>query len=194
MNLFRKNQVNNLTEEDNTNIRVFGNDDESLRILGQILSNETSRKIIQLLTQEEMYTNQISKRLGIQMNTIIFHLKKLVEVGLVTVTHKQIIKKGVDHKYYKMIPNIFVTSTQPKKEVHANGFLKKFFKEGIKFAAIGFLSIITWKYFVTLHIPEINNNYNLVESTSENLTIPIIIFSIIGVLIYLYLKKRKKGL
>ena len=133
-----------MTEENNTKIRVFGNDDESLKILGQLLSTETSRKIIQLLTQEEMYINQISKKLGIQMNITIFHLKKLEELGLLIVTHKQIVKKGVDHKYYKMVPNMFVTATQTKKEVHENEFLKKFFKEGVKFLTVTIAVITTW--------------------------------------------------
>lgn len=136
-------KVEGKDNEGNTKIKVFGTDDESLKTLGQLLSNETSRKIIQVLTQEEMYTNQISKKLGIQMNITIFHLKKLEELGLVTVTHKRIVKKGVDHKYYKMIPNMFVTSTQTKKEVHKNGFLKKFFKDNVKILTVS-LVFASW--------------------------------------------------
>lgn len=176
---------------------MFGNDDESLRILGQLLSSETSRKIIQLLIQEEMYTNQISKRLGIQMNTISFHMKKLVEVGLVTVTHKQIIKKGIDHKFYKMVPNIFVTATLPKKEIHENGFLKKIFKEGIKLTVIAIASFFVWDIFnitdetspgkIVLN----NKTYPHPEVFTELLILVPIIIIVCGIIL-IWFKKIKK--
>jgi len=177
-----------LTDENSTEIKVFGNDDESLKTLGQLLSSETSRKIIHLLTREEMYTNQISMKLGIQMNTTVFHLKKLVEVGLVTVTHKKIVKKGVDHKYYKMVPNMFVTSTQSKKEVHENGFLKKFFKDGIKFASIG---ILTFSVFMITDFKRFlyPNEFAL---DFPVLVIPLTVL-IIGLIIERILSRKKKG-
>ena len=178
-----------MTDENSTEIKVFGNDDESLKTLGQLLSSETSRKIIQLLTQEEMYTNQISKKLGIQMNTIVFHMKKLVEVGLVTVTHKQIVKKGVDHKYYKMMPNIFVTSIQSKKEIHENGFLKKFFKEGIKFSFIPIIAIMS---LFTQHTFD-NSGLDVAKSNNDVIIIGLIIIIIGLIAERIYFQKKKKG-
>lgn len=190
--------MNNLAD-DIIEIKVFGNDDESLKVLGQLLSNETSRNIIQLLTQEEMYTNQISNRLEIQMNITIFHLKKLVDLGLVMVTHKQIVKKGVDHKYYKMVPNMFVTSTQTKKEVHENGFLKKFFKEGVKLTVIGVASFFVWEIFdksqkFSKEKISLNNKvYPLPQDLIEPLIwVPVIII-VCGILLIWFRKLRKKG-
>ena len=179
-----------MAEEDITEIKVFGNDDESLKTLGQLLSNETSRKIIQLLTHKEMYTNQISKKLGIQMNITIFHLKKLVELGLLIVTHKQIVKKGVDHKYYKMVPNMFVTSTQPKKELHENGFLKKFFKDGIKFTSIILATIISFFIYDELDIEAVLGYPSDVKDLSLEIPFLVIIF---GLIILLILKKNRKN-
>lgn len=162
--------------DDNTDIRVFGNDDESLRILGQLLSSETSRKIIQILIKEEMYANQISNKLGIQINTILFHLKKLADLGLVTVTHKQIVKKGVDHKYYKMIPNIFVTVTLPKKEIHEKGFLKRIFRDGVKFTIIGIAGIIS---FIIPHEFYSRNTWSGLYIENElSLELPLLVITI----------------
>lgn len=131
-------------DEKENKIKVFGNDEESLKILGQLLSNETSRKIIGLLTEKEMYTNEISKTLGIQMNLTIHHIQKLEEIGLLTVRHKPIVRKGVDHKFYKVIPNLFVTQSHTTQEMQDNKFFKKFFKEGIKFAVIAFVGAASW--------------------------------------------------
>lgn len=129
--------------EKNT-VKVFGNDDESLKILGQLLSNETSRKIIHILIKEEMYANQISKELGITMNLTLFHIKKLEELGLLIVTHKKIIKKGVDHKYYKMIPNLFVSPNNTKEDLAKKNILKSIFKDGVKILVVSICSAVSW--------------------------------------------------
>jgi len=82
---------------------------------------------------KEMYANEISKKLGIQMNLTLFHLHKLERIGIVKITYKKITRKGVEHKHYKMIPTIFISISETKKEIHETGFLKRIFKEGIKF-------------------------------------------------------------
>lgn len=213
----RKNQINNLTEENSTKIKVFGNDDESLKILGQLLSNETSRKIISCLNGNEMYINQISKACGIQMNLVIHHIKKLEEVGLVTITEKPIVRKGVDHKFYKMVPNVFVNTTQTKEEMKENGFFKKFFKDGIKFMAIIIAAITSFKitepYEIThkITIPTESQadvtpfSSESINGTASYVTTEIIVgdvlsqFFITGIIITLGLflilinKKRKKS-
>lgn len=136
-----------MTDKDITKIKVFGNDEDSLKTLGQLLSNETSRKIISCLNGNEMYINQISKTCGIQMNLTIHHIKKLEEVGLVSVVEKPIVRKGVNHKFYKMVPNIFVNTTQTKQEMKEKGFFKRFFKDGVKIAGVGLSTWFILRFF-----------------------------------------------
>lgn len=136
--------VNNL-EEESLETKIFGYDDESLRDLGNILSNISSRKIIKLLINKEMYVNEIAYTLGIKPNVVIFHIKKLVKTGLVTVTNKELKRKGIKHKHYRMTTlNFFVNIDKTQTEIHESGFLKRIFKEGIKFASIVIAGIISW--------------------------------------------------
>ena len=47
-------------KEDNENfdkIKIFSSEDEKLKLLGELLSNKSSRDIIKLLIDKEMYTN-----------------------------------------------------------------------------------------------------------------------------------------
>lgn len=157
-----------MDSNDTKDIKVFGSDDESLKLLGHLLSNETSRKIIGLLIENEMYTNQISKKLAISMSLVTHHLKKLEEIGVVTVTKKPIIRKGIEHKFYKMIPNLFVATNQTKEEMHQNGFFKKFFKDGIKFAVIAFAGFTSWISATT---------NDMFQSGSEGITESIVVKS-----------------
>lgn len=131
-------------KEDNESfdkIKVFSSDDEKLKILGELLSNKSSRDIIRLLIEKEMYTNEIAKKLDIRPNLVIHHLQKLEKAGLLEVSEKKIIRKGNDHKHYKMIPNFFISPNNSKQEFKKKGILKKIFRESVKLLSIGAIGI-----------------------------------------------------
>lgn len=70
------------TKEDDDNfnkIKVFSSEDEKLKLLGELLSNKSSRDIIKLLMNEEQYTNEMANKLDLRPNLVIHHLKKLEE-------------------------------------------------------------------------------------------------------------------
>lgn len=131
--------------EENENfdkIKVFSSEDDKLKVLGELLSNKSSRDIIRLLTEKEMYTNEIAKKLDMRSNLVIHHLKKLEELGLLEIDNKKITKKGNDHKYYRMVPNLLVSISQTNYEIKENGFLKRIFKKRIKYFVLGFFVIL----------------------------------------------------
>ena len=125
-------------------IKVFSSEDEKLKLLGELLTNKSSRDIIKLLMNEEHYTNEIANKLDLRPNLVIHHLKKLEELGLLEITNKRIVKKGIDHKYYKMIPGLFIVPNQDKNQIRENGFLKKLFRDGISLTLVAFAGVITW--------------------------------------------------
>ena len=89
-------------------IKVFGADDRSLKLLGELLGNDTSRKIIRCLIEKQMYTNELAIKLNIPISLVMHHLKKLEKVNLVDVEEKQITKRTKTHKFFKMSGKIFV--------------------------------------------------------------------------------------
>lgn len=131
-------------DENLDRIKMFSSDDEKLKILGELLSNKSSRDIIKLLTEKERYANEIANILDIRPSLVVHHLKKLEDVGLLIVTHKKIKKKGIDHKYYKIIPNVFVASIQTKNKIDKHGFIKKFFREGVKILSVSLAAVLSW--------------------------------------------------
>ena len=167
-------------------VKVFDCNDKSLKILGELLSNDTSRKIVKALIEKEMYTNEISNKLNISVSLVIHHLKKLEELGLLEITHKQIVRKGNEHRYFRMVPGLFVI---PNESVEKTGFLKRFFREGIKFASIALVSLISVPLLST------NDSFN-VNTNHEPITyfIPVLIV-LAGIIIersYSYKKKKKE--
>lgn len=130
-------------DENFDKIKVFSSEDEKLKILGELLSNKSSRDIIRLLIEKEMYTNEIAKKLELRANLIIYHLQKMESIGLLEITNKKILRKGEEHRFFK-IPSGMLIVPNESNEIAKNGFLKKIFKEGIKFVAIGFATIISF--------------------------------------------------
>jgi len=131
-----------MSDEDNK-IKVFASDD-NLKSLGELLSNETSRKIIKNLMEHQMYTNEIATKLDIRVSLVIHHLKKLEELGLVQIVDRKIKRKGEKHRFFKIDSDIFVTINKTKNEVEEKGVLKRIFRDGIKFTSILLLGILSW--------------------------------------------------
>lgn len=125
-------------------IKVFSSEDEKLKILGELLSNKSSRDIIKLLMNKECYTNEIAKKLDMRVSLVIHHLKKLRELGLLEVKNKKIVKKGNEHRYYRVAPNLFVVANQTNEEIQEKGMLRKIFREGTKIFVIGIAVISSW--------------------------------------------------
>ena len=172
-------------------IKVFASDDD-LKALGELLSNETSRKIISYLLATETYTNEIATKLDFRVSLVIHHLKKMEKLGFVEISEKKIIRKGEKHRFFKINSDFFITLDKNKQEIHEKGLLKKFFKDGVKFTVLGFISFLAWnlekirnnssefgKYSETGELPPVNEMGNLI--------IPLIII-IIGLVIIIIKK------
>jgi len=192
--------------KDENKIKVFASDD-NLKSLGELLSNETSRKIIMNLMASEMYTNEIATKLDIRVSLVIHHLRKLEELGLLEIIDKKIKRKGEKHKFFKMNFDIFITLDKNKDEIKENGILKRIFKEGIKLCSVFLVTVVGISIFTKANITKpreiIHDNddiiLDLVKIPIENITtfqyewiiIPIVV--IISSVIFIFLKKRKKG-
>ena len=179
-----------MTEAENK-IKVFASDD-NLKSLGELLSNETSRKIIMNLMNNEMYTNEIATKLDIRVSLVIHHLRKLEELGLVEIVDKKIKRKGEKHRFFKMNFDIFITLDKNKEDVDKKGILKRIFRDGIKFTSIGLAAIIS--YIIPQQFYS-KNTWSVLDNMDElSIELPLIII-IIGLAmgrIYSYFKNKKK--
>lgn len=202
-----------IKEENNENfdkIKVFSSEDEKLKVLGELLSNKSSRDIIRLLIENEMYTNEIAKKLELKVNLVIHHLQKMESIGLVEISNKKIIRKGEEHRFFRIPSGMLIFPDKTKDETNG-GLLKKIFKEGVKFASVVIAGVITW--IGTQNIqnnkvdsppiqPDLNINGEVITNvTIENqIQVDIVwstIFTILVIsigLIFIFIKKRKKGL
>lgn len=171
-------------------IKVFTSDNEKLKVLGELLSNKSSRDIIRLLIEKEAYTNEIAKKLGLRPNLAIHHLQKMESIGLLKITNKKITKKGEEHRFFRIPDGIMIFPKKPQE--NKNNLLKKIFRDNIKIIGFGIGILSSW--FVSRQIYLTKDT--LSASGEENITrlfysnydvwIPILIvsgFIIFGILL-----------
>lgn len=126
----------NIPHDLKNHVKIYANNDERMRQLGNILSTAKSRKIYQLLIENELNAKEIGKLLEQDENprlpNLIYHLDKMVKVGLLTVKKRQQRKHGHVLKYYKAVSIIIIlTPDQLEKVSNSKAFfntLQKVFK------------------------------------------------------------------
>ncbi|CAE6494295.1 MAG: winged helix-turn-helix domain-containing protein [Candidatus Nitrosotenuis sp.] len=156
------------------NIKVFSSDDEKLKALGELLSNQSSRNIIRLLIEKEMYTNEIANKLDMRISLVIHHLKKLNELGLLQITNKEIVRKGVKHKHFRVNPSLFLLLNETKENIEDNGLLKRIFKRGVRYSVLGVFFAFAAVYYQFFSIRRPDGTASEITS----LTIPLLIIVI----------------
>lgn len=62
---------------------LFSLDDEKSKNLGEVIANPTSKKIANFLAEKEASETDISKELGIPLNTVEYNLNRLIKAGIV---------------------------------------------------------------------------------------------------------------
>lgn len=108
-------------------IKIFGNDEKSLKLLGELLGNDTSRRIMRYLIVNESYTNQIATKLDLRVSLVIHHLKKLEQLGMIEVSYKEITKKGTKHRFFRMNPYFFLAPNTTPEDICTKGITKFYF-------------------------------------------------------------------
>lgn len=101
----------------------------------KMILGKLSWKILTLLSEEEMYPLEIARKLGVNEQSVYYHIRKLASAGAVAVKREEK-KKGATAKYYKTVSPAFgVEFPQGYKTMRnvslltVNELIQKFFRE-----------------------------------------------------------------
>ncbi|MFB5620474.1 MAG: ArsR/SmtB family transcription factor [Nitrosopumilus sp.] len=131
----------NSENDKNEDIEIISTDDEKIKLVGEIFSNDSSRKILNLLNAgNEMTINEIAQNTDLSLALVTHHLKRMQSAQLVKVSKIGRSIKGNDMKYYSATNQslLIVPSKEPVKSIVNS--LKKF----SKFVAIGLAGFVSW--------------------------------------------------
>ena len=128
-------------QDDGDELRILSSDDEKIKVVGEVLANESSRTIMRVLSgNKEMTINEISQEIDLSIPLVSHHLKKMQQTGVVKISRVGTSVKGHKMNYYSAT-NQSILITPPERKVHSMFHsLRKF----SKFAAIGLAGLVSW--------------------------------------------------
>ncbi|MDE1843449.1 MAG: winged helix-turn-helix transcriptional regulator [Thaumarchaeota archaeon] len=160
----------NKTSEELTDVKekieILSTEDDKIKSIGEILSNDSSRNILKLLLDDTLTANQVAQKAGISLPLAIYHLKKMQDLEIIGVATV----KENDTKYYTSTKFAFIiTSAKTSEMVRTSKSLFNSFKKIYRFAAIGIAGLVSW---VTLQntSPEYSPGMRAPASLNPSLT------------------------
>ena len=126
-------------------VHILSTEDERLKTIGEILSSDSSRKILQLLFNQSFTANQIAQKTDMSLQLVIHHLKKMQSVGVVKITNIGKNTKSHDMKFYTIdkvalviLPSEMSTPAKKSKSLFNS------FNRIHRLATLGGVSIAAW--------------------------------------------------
>lgn len=127
----------NVNKDDD--IEVISTQDERAKIIGEILSNNTSRAILNLLKDEELTLNEIAQKTDSSCSLVTHHLKRMQSSKMIKISRVGRSVKNHKMNYYTaMNRSYLIVPTKAEKTI--TGSAKKF----SRFVAIGLAGLVSW--------------------------------------------------
>lgn len=151
-------------------IEVFSSEDDKLKFLGELLSNESSRQILLLLTNREMPANELSEKTNLRLSLVIHHLNKMQQVGIVKIVKTEKNTKNHDVKYYSAKSGIMIFPKEISEKITKSKSLSISLTKIMRFSVIGIAGLVSW--LITKPTEISNDVWNLGEEYPNTFTDP----------------------
>lgn len=125
-------------------VSIFANDDVNLKVLGDILSNESSRKILSLLVRKEMTVTEMMANTNYALSLILHHLNNMKEAGIVEISKIGKNSKNHDLKYYVAKSAIIILTKEMAEKAKQSKSFQNSLKRLLRFASVGAAAVISW--------------------------------------------------
>src|SRR3989338_8111059 len=112
-------------------------DEDKAKKLANVISSDTCRKILNILTEGNMTETEVAKRLNLPLSTVHYNLKQLVEGGLVKSGEFHYSSKGREVAHYSLVQKYIIIA--PKSDEKLFSRLKGFLPAIAAVALSGFI-------------------------------------------------------
>lgn len=146
-------------------IKIIATDDEKIKSFGELLTNDSSRAILQLLFNEELTALQIAEKTGISLQLVKYHIIKLQDLGIVKVTKIEKNSKSQDMKFYSASKfSMVIVPPKYSEKTRESKLLVRSFRHIYKIAGFGISAGISGLMSLTLLQQGSRNTIELKES------------------------------
>ena len=149
-------------------VEIISTDDIKIKSVGELLSSDSSRNILKLLFSQVLTANQIAQKTDISLPLVIYHLKKMQDMGIVKITNVGKNVKTQDMKYYTSSKfAIVILPSNLTEKAKASKSLANSFKTIYKFASIALAAVATWIVSQTIQKSGLSGNTPTTSTTGS---------------------------
>lgn len=124
-------------------IEIVSLDDERLKILGEELSSETGRAILNCVFQGKPTAGEIASTLNLSLPLVIYHLERLMKTTIIKIAGVELNSRGREKKVYGAKKVAIVIQLNPN-DANLKRRLRRLFILSASVTAIGVMSA-TWQ-------------------------------------------------
>ncbi|OYT38350.1 hypothetical protein B6U82_00070 [Candidatus Pacearchaeota archaeon ex4484_31] len=162
-------------------------DDEKAKAIGEVISNETARKILKLLAKKNATESEIAKELNLPLSTVSYNIKKLLECKLIEVNGFYYSEKGNKVNVYRLAKKVVLITPKSSFVKLKNVLLTALTVFACSFAIkLGFKKPFLAERKVALAIPESSQ-----LASSNYFALFFIAGAFLALIVYLLLSRRK---
>src|SRR2546425_215882 len=126
-------------------VEIISTDDEKIKSVGELLSSDSGRNILKLLFDQVLTANQIAQKTEISLPLVIYHLKKMQDMGIVKITNIGKNIKTQDMKFYTSSKfAIVILPSNVTEKAKTSKSLANSFKAIYRFGSIAVAAVATW--------------------------------------------------
>ena len=126
-------------------IDILSMDDSKIKQVGELLSNDASRKILKALFKKSLSAGELAKEADISLPLVMYHLKKMQDANMIRVTNVGKTVESKDTKRYTTTKFAFViVADSVKEKAKESKSIKRSFSGLYKFASIGVVTGAAW--------------------------------------------------
>lgn len=126
-------------------IEILSTDDEKIKFLGELLTNDSSRAILNLIFEQDMTALDIAKKTGLSLELVRYHIQKMLDIGMAKISKTEKNTREQEMKYYRVTKIVVIVlpqqiSEKAKKSKSLINSLNRIYR----FAAIGIAGLVSW--------------------------------------------------
>ena len=111
---------------------------KKIKSFGELLTNDSSREILQLLFNEELSATQIAQKTDVSLQLVKYHLNKLQDLGIVKISKIEKNSKSQDMKIYTATKfSIVIVPPKFSEKTKESKLLIRSFRHIYKVAGLG---------------------------------------------------------
>ncbi len=98
-------------------LQVFSTDEENAKLLAMQIANDRGREVLEYIYKgKPLSASEISEELDIPLPTVMFHIDRFLEIGIIKIVKTRMSKKLREIKYYGPAKRAFLIIPYQKEE------------------------------------------------------------------------------